>query len=127
EVTRLANTIDERYQALVYLLAYGGLRIGEAAGLRLEHLDLLHGRVQVIQALSEVDGRIYIGPTKTRNRRTVALPDSLRSILAQHIERFPSVAGFVFSSPGGGPLRPRNFRARAWLPAVRASGLAPLR
>src|SRR5947207_11773248 len=105
EVARLANAIDERYRALVYLLAYGGLRVGEAAALRVEHLDLLHGRVQVVQSLSEVDGRIYIGPTKTRSRRTVALPEFLRSMLSDHIEAFRSSEGYVFSAPVGGPLR----------------------
>jgi integrase len=116
EVGRLANAMDERYQALIYLLAYGGLRIGEAAALRVDNLDLLHGRAQVVQSLSEVDRRIYLGPTKTRSRRTVTLPDFLRSMLSQHIEAFRNSEDFVFSAPDGGALRPRNFRARAWAP-----------
>jgi integrase len=33
----------------------------------------------------------------------------------------------VFSAPEGGPLRPRNFRARAWVPAVKKAHLVPLR
>lgn len=34
EVVRLAAAMPRRYEALVLLLGYGGLRIGEAAALR---------------------------------------------------------------------------------------------
>lgn len=37
EVMRLADTIDFRYRALVLVGAFGGLRIGELAGLQLGH------------------------------------------------------------------------------------------
>lgn len=127
EVTRLAEAVPERYAGLIYLLSYGGLRIGEAAALRLGHLDLLRGRVTVAEALSEVNGRIDIGPTKTGAKRTVTLPPFLREMLARHIERFTGSDGFVFPSPEGGPLRPGNFRRRVFTPAVKAAGLAPLR
>ncbi len=127
EVARLACAVPDRYAALIYLLAYGGLRIGEAAALRLEHLDLLRGRVTVAEALSEVNGRIDIGPTKTGAKRTVTLPPTLRELLERHIERYTGRDGFVFPSPDGGPLRPNNFRRRVFAPAVKAAGLAPLR
>jgi len=44
EVAKLAGAVPERYEALIYLLAYG-LRIGEAAALQVADLDLLRGRV----------------------------------------------------------------------------------
>jgi hypothetical protein len=34
---------------------------------------------------------------------------------------------YVFTSDGGATLRTSNFRAKVWLPAVRAAGAAPLR
>ncbi len=40
EVDRLADTIDDRYRALVYVGCYGGLRIGELAGLRRSRVEL---------------------------------------------------------------------------------------
>jgi integrase len=45
EVARLADVIDSRYRALVLVGAYGGLRIGELAGLRRRRVDLLRGTV----------------------------------------------------------------------------------
>src|SRR5829696_8176385 len=44
EVARLADAIGPRYRALVLLGAYGGLRMGELAGLRRGRVDLLRGR-----------------------------------------------------------------------------------
>lgn len=127
EVERLATFVPDEYRALVYLLAYGGLRIGEATALRVENLNLLRGRVEVVASLSEVNGRVHIGPTKTGAKRTVALPRSLLEMLAGHLAAHPSRSGFVFCSPGRGPLRPGNFRSRVFTPAVRAAGLSPLR
>ena len=45
-------------------------------------------------------------------------------MLAHHIELgFTASDGSVFSAPEGGPLRPRNFRRRVFVPAVRAAEL----
>jgi integrase len=43
EIARLADAIRPRYRALVLVGAYGGLRIGELAGLRRSRVDLLRG------------------------------------------------------------------------------------
>jgi Phage integrase, N-terminal SAM-like domain len=57
EVATLADVIDRRYRALVLVGAYGGLRIGELAGLRRSRVDLLRGTVQVAEIMVEVQGR----------------------------------------------------------------------
>ena len=53
EVARLAAAVPPRDRALVLLLAYRGLRFGEAAALRVRHVDWLRRRVQVMGALKE--------------------------------------------------------------------------
>ncbi len=51
EVQRIADAVpDGRYRALVLTLAWTGLRIGEAAALRLPNLDLLRARITVVEA-----------------------------------------------------------------------------
>ena len=52
----LADTIPPEYRALVLLGAYGGLRIGEMAGLRRGRVDLDQGTVQVVEIVTEVRG-----------------------------------------------------------------------
>ena len=66
EIARLADAIRPGYRALVLLGAYGGLRIGELAGLRRERVDLLRGTVKVAEIMTEVAGQLQIGPPKTR-------------------------------------------------------------
>jgi integrase len=80
EVTTLADAIKARYRALVLVGAYGGLRIGELAGLRRGRVDLLRGTVTVAEIVVEVRGVLHIGPPKTRaSRRLGELhPGSLR-------------------------------------------------
>jgi integrase len=128
EVARLANAISPRYRALVLLAAYGGLRIGELAGLRRGRVNLVRGTVDVAEIVVEVKGKLFIGPPKTRaGRRTIGLPQAVVDELATHLGPLGSADAHVFTSDKGGILRTSNFRAKVWLPAVRAAGLTPLR
>jgi len=128
EVARLADAIGPSYRALVLLGAYGGLRIGELAGLRRRRVDLLRGTVDVAEIVVEVRGELYVGPPKTRaGRRTVGLPRSVVAELAEHLGPVGDPDAYVFTAEKGGVLRTSNFRVKVWLPAVRAAGLAPLR
>jgi integrase len=128
EVARLADAIGPSYRALVLLGAYGGLRIGELAGLRRRRVDLLRGTVDVAEIVVEVRGELYVGPPKTRaGRRKVGLPRSVVAELAANLGPVGDPDAYVFTANKGGVLRPSNFRVKVWLPAVRAAGLSPLR
>jgi integrase len=127
EIARLADAIDQRYRALVLVAAYGGLRIGELAGLRRRRVDLLRGTVEVAEIVTEAEGVLRFGPPKTRaGRRTVGLPRAVVDELAAHLVRAESEA-FVFAAPEGGPLRVHGFRARVWRPGTRRAELDGLR
>ena len=123
QVELLADAIDEQYTALVYLLAYGGLRWGEAIAVRRRGIDLRRSRVEVAASLAEVAGVLHFGSTKTYERRTVVLPSFVRDQLAEHLSRHGTddLQALVFRSPEGTPLRHSNFRRRVWLPAVRSA------
>jgi integrase len=128
EIARLADAIRPSYCALVLVGAYGGLRIGELAGLRRERVDLLRGTVEVAEIMTEVAGKLQIGPPKTRaSRRTVGLPRAVVNVLAEHLAPGGQPTGFVFTSPQGGPLRVAGFRYRIWRPATKKAGLEGLR
>jgi integrase len=117
QVRELAETVEARYRVLIYTAAYTGMRWGELAGLRVDRCDFLRGSVNVAQALSEANGRVEVGPTKTGRSRTVSLPRFLVDLLAAHLAEFGSPDGFVFTSAEGAPLR-RNFYRRHYRPAV---------
>jgi integrase len=130
EIARLADAIDPRYRALVLVGAYGGLRIGELAGLTRRRVDLLRGTVEVTEIVTEVEGVVSVGPPKTRaSRRTVGLPRRVVAELEQHLAAYtaPGPDAPVFPAPQGGPLRVTGFRGRVWRPATVAAGLDGLK
>lgn len=123
QVRDLADAAGE-YGTLVYVLAYGGLRWGEAAAIRRRRCDLLRGRIEVSESLAEVGAELYFGSTKTHQVRRVVLPRFLLAMLTRHLENVPADPdALVFTAPGGGPLRLTNFRRRTWVPALEAARL----
>jgi len=128
EVARLAAAIRPDYRALILLGAYGGLRIGEMAGLRCGRVDLAQGTVQVVEVVTEPTGKLHIGPPKTQAaRRTVGLPQFVVEALAERMGTLGSPEDFVFAGPKGGVLRVSTFRSRFWRSAVIAAGLQGIR
>jgi integrase len=130
EIDILTDSIDERYQALILVAAYGGFRIGELAGLRRGRVDILNGRVDIAEVVVEVAGHLTYGEPKTRaGRRAVTLPRSVVGVLNDHLSQFTPAdpQAFVFSAPEGGALRVPAWRRRFWCPAVTCAGLTPLR
>jgi integrase len=125
EVNKLAAECPPPYDVMIRLLAYTGLRFGEAAGLRVRNVDFARGRLEVVENLTEADGHLHEGSPKARRTRSVPLPRFLRPELATHI------AGMdpddrVFTASRGGPLRNSNFRHYIFDPAVARAGLASL-
>jgi integrase len=130
EIARLASIIEPRFRALVLVSAYGGLRIGELAGLRRGRVDTTRGIVTVLEIATDVSGRLVSGPPKTRAaRRTVGLPAPVAEELERHLATYaqPDPDGLVFTGPKGAALRATNFRRRIWGPAIRAAEFDGLR
>jgi integrase len=123
QVATLADVIASEYRALVLTAAYSSLRWGELAGLRRRNVNPLHKTITVVEQLTEVNGHLAFGPSKTdSSRRTVRLPDVVADELAAHLDRYAEHGpdGLVFPAAEGGPMRRSNFRRRVWLPARRA-------
>lgn len=128
DVWLLADAIDRRYRAFVLLGAFGGLRLGEMLGLRWGRVDLLRRRVNVTETLVDIAGAISFGPPKTKAAvRSVPLPSFVCDELSRLATQPVDADELVFRSPDGHPVRATLFRRRFWAPAVRQSGLAPLR
>ncbi len=105
---------------------FTGIRIGEAATLKIGDLDLMRGRLTIDETLTGVGGVVVVGPTKTGRIRTVSLPAFLRDLLAQHVAAYSDPKdpqAFVFTATEGGPLRPNNYRKRTFAAAVIESGV----
>ncbi|GGM79848.1 putative prophage phiRv2 integrase [Longimycelium tulufanense] len=109
-------------RALILLLAYTGLRWGEAASLRIGRVDLNKRRIRVATTFYEVKGVQCEGLPKTGKRRTVPIPASLVPVLTQVIG---NRAGdeLVFTTNRGMSLRANNWRVREFNAAVQAAEL----
>lgn len=126
QVELLAEAIGARrpgYRELVLLLGYGGLRPNEAFALRRRHLDAL-GNALIAEGLVEVRGHLVETDGKTHRSRTVTLPPSVAIELREHVARTVDAGpdALVFTTPGGQPVRLRNFR-RLFSEAVASTGL----
>lgn len=140
EVEELAAAIHPHFRALVYLFAYGGLRWGEAAGLKRKFVDTMRRTLRVEEQLTEVNNLLLLGqPLKTKAaRRTVAIPRFLAGIVDEHLERLETLReqqglgtvgpdDVVFVNTRAGLLHRGSFRTNHWLPALRKVGLEGVR
>ncbi|MGY1808561.1 tyrosine-type recombinase/integrase [Blastococcus sp. SYSU D00669] len=119
----------DRYRALVLVLAYAGLRFGEATALR--RSDVLDDgrRLRVERGVRYLDGQWVVGDPKTdAGRSTVSLPPSLADVLADHLEHYvpDSPDALVFGTSAGTFLHSANF-GQVFRRAVEACGLPPVR
>ena len=124
QVSKLAKKIDGRYRALVFVAAYGGLRIGELAGLR--RARFADGVLDIREQAVEVGGHVHFGPPKTKaGRRRVPLPDPVVAILEEHIKEYvpDEPDAFIFGGVEGHVLRAATWRRRVLNPAATAAKL----
>jgi integrase len=117
ELARLVAEMPERYRALVEVMAYQGLRPGEAVSLRVGDLDAMRRTLKVERSLS--------GFTKTGIARTLTLPSSVAELLVAHIARFSPDTGEIapmFTTESGHPIATKNaydaWARRHFTPAV---------
>lgn len=144
QVQTLADTVPERFRALVVLSATTGLRQGECLGLTVDRLDLMRGTLRVDRQLvlaREVG--VYLGPPKTEaSTRTVPLAAETVTELVRHLRAFPTApqsvrvadaAGqpsdrldeveLIFTGGRGAPIRRNGFGPDTFAPAVVAAEL----
>jgi integrase len=124
---------SDRLGVLFRLLAWTGLRRGEALALRWADVNLSKGLLRVSRTLGRVDGRLQVSEPKTaKSRRPVPLTAPVVTMLSAHRERQRferSAAGsayadndLVFATEVGGYLDPRN-TLRAFAATVKRAGL----
>lgn len=77
---------ESKYPALVLVMAYCGLRWGEATALRVKDLDMLKRRLHVVENAVEVGSKIEVGTPKNHKKRVVPFPKFLSERLAVQCE-----------------------------------------
>jgi integrase len=112
------------HDLLVMLLAYAGLRIGEAFALRRRSFDLDAGTVIISESLVEIQGQLSFDTPKNHQKRTVQLPDF---VVARARELIPGSdvepTTLLFPTGSGVPQHLNAWRRTYFDPAVKAAGL----
>ncbi len=125
EVKRLISSIRKPHDVIVKLLAYGGLRIGEAFALRRRHVDLESGRLTVAESLSEISGRHVFVPPKSHEEREITLPSFVVDALRAHLASLADDPGvLLFRGRRGNPIHYNAWRRSYFDPAVEAAKLS---
>ena len=127
QVHALALAAGE-HRALVLLLAYTGLRWGEAIGLRVRDMDLERRRISVSTNAVEVGREIQVGTPKTHKRRVVPFPRLLEAALLEQVD---PEGGDELLFAGRDGLHMRRVRvsggSRSWFKtALAEAGLEPM-
>jgi integrase len=122
EVSQLADAIDPFHRDLIWFLATTGVRFGEAAELRTKDFHLSRGRFTVARSVTDVEGRLVVGPPKNGKPRDVPLTGYVSDMVRARLEG-KGRNDLVFPGKRGAWLRSNNFKRRTYDPAVIAAKL----
>lgn len=127
EITAILEALEvepEKWRVLTHLLVVTGCRRGEIAGLKWDHVDLDHGRLEISVNLCYSKERgIYETTTKTDAARFVNIPSETVALLRHYRatrarlqlangDRWHST-GYLFTQDNGEPMNPTSITA--WL------------
>ncbi|MEV8252390.1 tyrosine-type recombinase/integrase [Rhodoglobus sp. NPDC076762] len=116
QVAKLATSAGDQGD-VVLLLAYTGIRWGELAALKVERIDPVKRRINIVEAITEPNGTIVWGTPKSHTRRSVPFPEFLDPVIARHMSG-KHRSDLLFTAPKGGVLRNSQFRRRRFDRAV---------
>ena len=113
QLQRLADE-SGRHKSLVLALGVGGLRLGEAAALRVSDIDFLRRRVELRRNAVKVGGEFVVGSLKNHKNRSVALPAFVMDELARTCHG-KDRDELVWPSPRGGYISGPSLWKTSWL------------
>jgi integrase len=112
---------DQPFAALVHVLLFTGVRVGEALALTWGDVNFRKKTITVDATLKEVRGKLERHETKTGKRRVIRLPDAvlarLKPLRGATIDMRRREAS-VFRTSKGTPLRQSNLLRRRWHPML---------
>lgn len=123
EVGQLADTIDERFRALVLISAWCGLRWGEVTELQRKDFTTDCAVITVRRAVTHRAGRCIVDTPKSKKVRRVVTPPHIRPAIKHHLAAFVAKdgEGLAFPADRSCHLMPNAFR-RHYIKALDAIG-----
>jgi integrase len=117
------------FRTAIDLIAWEGLRPGEALALRHEHWRDEDGpleRVDVEAAIKNISGHLVEGETKSASLHEPILWPAIAEELEElyELQGCPPLSAYVFTNTKGGAVSWSNWRQRLWYPALYRAGIA---
>ncbi|MFI7122180.1 site-specific integrase [Amycolatopsis sp. NPDC049868] len=133
----LDHAVHHPYYVLLHLIAYRGLRRGEACGLPWWDVDFTRQSITITAALVQIGWRAEFGEPKSEaSGRVIAIDTATTDVLATHKQRQANLQaaagdawienGLVCTEPDGKPLQPSHL-SDAFHAIAEAAGLPPVR
>ena len=128
DVGKIIAAADVWFRPLIGLCAFAGLRLGEAAAVKVDDIDFLRRTLTVARQVQRADGRdVEIRAPKYGSERVVYLPDGLVTMLAEHVRNVGvRPDGWLFAGTGDGPPN-QNIVGYRWAQTLRAAGLSEIK
>ncbi len=127
QVGAVLDVAEPAFRPFVALCAFAGLRLGEAAGLRVEDVDFLRRTLTVTRQVQRAGrGQVEVRPPKYGSERVVFLAPGLVDMLAAHVAAQPRDGGWMFTGEGDQPPH-QNTVGHRWRTATTAAGVSGLR
>ncbi|MET9671553.1 site-specific integrase [Streptomyces sp. NPDC006482] len=124
EASRIVRLADKPHDLLIALLAFAGLRVGEAFALRRMDVDVAGCLLVVDENLAEANGALVFDTPKSHQKRVLTLAPSLSKRLAAYLDSLPGGnEALLFTNRSGRPLRYNQWRKAYFDPAIVAAGL----
>jgi len=130
QVLHLAHLIGPRWQLMVFMAAFMGLRPEELAELRRKDFDRASSIIWIRRAAPELcTGKRVVGDPKSRaGKRPVVVPAEILPDLEHHLSLYasPDADGLLFLGERGAPFRRSTF-GRKWAKARTKAGMPDFR
>jgi integrase len=130
QVAALLAAAESKFGPFVALCAFAGLRLGEAAALRLSDIDFEQGRIQVArQVQRERGGGVEIRAPKYGSERVVHVSDELLGLIRRYVATHRATGEpdrWLFEGTGGNPPH-QNTVGYWWRLAREEAGCPSLR
>lgn len=128
QVRGLIASAEDSFAPFVALCAFAGLRLGEAAGLKVGDVDFLRRTLRVSRQVQRVSGGSEIRAPKYGSERTVYLPDALLDVLSRHVATLDGEGPdrWLFRGENGNPPHQTTCGGR-WRKTKKAAGVGAMK
>ncbi|GGG50832.1 site-specific integrase [Kocuria dechangensis] len=103
QVGMILGASEDHTRTFWAVCAFAGLRLGEAAGLRAEDIDIEGRTIRIERQVQRAPGGVEVREPKYGSQRTVYAPDSLTTMLEEHIGSGVYGDGWLFIGSRGNP------------------------